>query len=157
MSDCCLMPTQQFFSYIMARTSQFSVRWWWGLLIDSCNIRIKNAFWQSFNIPYRYILLYMRYHTFSMSRNRISGVMVSVLDSNVVDHVFEPQSGKTKDYDHLGRFDCIMKVQLTYRYLNCHFSPLQTVFYVTKLNNVVYYKHRILCKICGKYYSLEWC
>jgi hypothetical protein len=34
-----------------------------------------------------------------MSQNRISGVMVSVLDSNVVDHVFEPQSGKTKDYE----------------------------------------------------------
>ena len=31
--------------------------------------------------------------------NRISGVMVSVLDSDVVDHVFEPQSGKTKDYE----------------------------------------------------------
>ena len=29
-SDCWLTPTQQFFSYIMARTSQFSMRWWWG-------------------------------------------------------------------------------------------------------------------------------
>ena len=28
-SDCCLMPNQQFFSYIMARTSWFSMRWWW--------------------------------------------------------------------------------------------------------------------------------
>jgi len=27
-SDCCLTPTQQFFSYIMARTSYFSMRWW---------------------------------------------------------------------------------------------------------------------------------
>jgi len=27
--DCCLKPTRQFFSYIMARTSQFSMRWWW--------------------------------------------------------------------------------------------------------------------------------
>jgi len=26
------MPTQQFFSYIIARTSQISMRWWWGLL-----------------------------------------------------------------------------------------------------------------------------
>jgi len=26
------MPIQQFFSYIMARTSQFSMRWWWGPL-----------------------------------------------------------------------------------------------------------------------------
>jgi hypothetical protein len=26
MSDCCLMPTQQFFSYIMVRTSSFSIR-----------------------------------------------------------------------------------------------------------------------------------
>jgi hypothetical protein len=36
--DCCLTPTQQFFSYIMARTSKFSIRWWWGpnnsLLLD---------------------------------------------------------------------------------------------------------------------------
>jgi len=30
LSDCCLTPIQQFFSYIMARTSQFSMRWWWG-------------------------------------------------------------------------------------------------------------------------------
>jgi len=27
-----LAPTQQFFSYIMARTSQFSMRWWCGHL-----------------------------------------------------------------------------------------------------------------------------
>jgi len=26
-SDCCLTPIQQFFSYIMAKTS---MRWWWG-------------------------------------------------------------------------------------------------------------------------------
>jgi len=31
-SDCCFMPTQQFFSYIKARTSSFSVRWWWSPL-----------------------------------------------------------------------------------------------------------------------------
>ena len=30
--------------------------------------------------------------------NRISGVMVSVFASSVVDHGFEPRSGKTKDY-----------------------------------------------------------
>jgi hypothetical protein len=32
--DCCLTPIQQFFSYmyIMARTSLFSMRWWWGPL-----------------------------------------------------------------------------------------------------------------------------
>jgi len=28
-SDCRLTPTQQFFSYIIARTSYFSMRWWW--------------------------------------------------------------------------------------------------------------------------------
>jgi hypothetical protein len=35
-SDWCLMSTQQFFSYTctMARTSYFSMRWWWGQL---CN------------------------------------------------------------------------------------------------------------------------
>ena len=27
-----LRPTQQFFNYIMARTIQFSMRWWWGPL-----------------------------------------------------------------------------------------------------------------------------
>ena len=32
MSDCCLTPTQQFFSYIMARTSWFLTKWWWGPL-----------------------------------------------------------------------------------------------------------------------------
>jgi len=29
-SDCCLTPIHQFFSYIMARTCLFSTRWWWG-------------------------------------------------------------------------------------------------------------------------------
>jgi hypothetical protein len=33
-SDCCLTPTQQFFNYVMARTSWFSMRWIWGPL---CN------------------------------------------------------------------------------------------------------------------------
>ena len=28
----CLMPTQQFFSFIMTRIIVFSNRWWWGLL-----------------------------------------------------------------------------------------------------------------------------
>jgi len=27
-SDCCLTPTRQFFSYIMARTRYFLMRWW---------------------------------------------------------------------------------------------------------------------------------
>ena len=31
--------------------------------------------------------------------NRIGGVMVSVLASNVLDRGFEPRSGKTKDYE----------------------------------------------------------
>jgi hypothetical protein len=31
--------------------------------------------------------------------NRIGGVMVSVLASNVVDHGFEPRSGQTTDYE----------------------------------------------------------
>ena len=30
--------------------------------------------------------------------NRIDGVMVSVLNSSAIDHVFEPWSGQTKDY-----------------------------------------------------------
>ena len=31
-SDCCLTPIQQLHSYISARTSQFSMRWWWDPL-----------------------------------------------------------------------------------------------------------------------------
>jgi len=31
-SDCCSTPTQQLLSYIMARTSYFSMRWRWGPL-----------------------------------------------------------------------------------------------------------------------------
>jgi hypothetical protein len=30
--DCCLAPTYQFFGSVMARTSKFSMRWWWGSL-----------------------------------------------------------------------------------------------------------------------------
>jgi len=28
-SDCFLMTSEQYFSYIMARTSYISMRWWW--------------------------------------------------------------------------------------------------------------------------------
>jgi hypothetical protein len=31
-SHCCLAPSHKFCSYIMARTSEFSMRWWWGPL-----------------------------------------------------------------------------------------------------------------------------
>ena len=34
----------------------------------------------------------------SSDRNRISGVMVSVLTSSAKDHGFQPRSGQTKDY-----------------------------------------------------------
>ena len=29
LSDRCLMPSEQFFSYIMVKTSYISIRWWW--------------------------------------------------------------------------------------------------------------------------------
>ena len=35
---------------------------------------------------------------FQLSDNHIGGVMVSVLASSVVNHVFNPQAGQTKDY-----------------------------------------------------------
>ena len=35
---------------------------------------------------------------YRMSKNCISGVMVSMLVSNAVDRGFKPQSGQTKDY-----------------------------------------------------------
>ena len=35
---------------------------------------------------------------FQLSDNHIGGVMVSVLASSVINHVFHPQSGQTKDY-----------------------------------------------------------
>jgi len=31
-SDCCLMPSENFFNSIMAGTSYFLMRWWWCLL-----------------------------------------------------------------------------------------------------------------------------
>ena len=43
-SDCCLTPIQQFFSYIMARTSYFLIRCLWGLL---CWIFIVLAHWNN--------------------------------------------------------------------------------------------------------------
>jgi len=41
MSDCCLTPTPQLFSYIMARTSYFSMKWRWGPLYT----RPTSLFW----------------------------------------------------------------------------------------------------------------
>jgi len=29
--NCCLTPSEQFFSHIMARTSYISMRWWWSM------------------------------------------------------------------------------------------------------------------------------
>ena len=33
--DCCLMPNEQIFSHIMARTCYISMRWWIYLLFDT--------------------------------------------------------------------------------------------------------------------------
>ena len=48
-SDCCLTTTQQLFSYIMAKTSQFTMRWLWGPLctrpIRSVGFSIVLAHW----------------------------------------------------------------------------------------------------------------
>jgi hypothetical protein len=38
------------------------------------------------------------YATIHLDTNGIIDVMVSVFSSSVVDHVFEPRSGQTKDY-----------------------------------------------------------
>ena len=45
---------------------------------------------------------YMYLHVLIKLLNRIGGVMVSVLDSSVVDRGFEPRSGQTKDYKEIG-------------------------------------------------------
>jgi len=37
----CLTPIQQFFSYIMRRTSKFSMRWWWGPLCTRSTRRVR--------------------------------------------------------------------------------------------------------------------
>jgi hypothetical protein len=51
LSDCCLIPTRQFFSYIIGRTSKFSMRWWWGPLCTrpTCLVRffIVLAHWNN--------------------------------------------------------------------------------------------------------------
>jgi hypothetical protein len=44
----------------------------------------------------------MYLHVLIKLLNRIGGVMVSVLDSSVVDRGFEPRSGQTKDYKEIG-------------------------------------------------------
>ena len=43
-----------------------------------------------------FLVNYMKVHT--TQKNCICGVMVSVLASSVVDYVFDPRSGQTKDY-----------------------------------------------------------
>jgi len=40
MSEWCLMPTQQFVSYIMARTSYILMGWWWCLLCSRSTLRV---------------------------------------------------------------------------------------------------------------------
>ena len=47
----------------------------------------------------RYCWLWLSWNCPSYEHNRISGVMVSVLASSVVDRGFEPLSGQTKDYE----------------------------------------------------------
>jgi len=38
------MPTQQFFSYIIATTSYFSMRWWWGSLCTRPTLLLSVVF-----------------------------------------------------------------------------------------------------------------
>jgi hypothetical protein len=44
MSDCCFTPTQEFFSYIMARTSQLSMRWRGGLICTRSNCLVESIY-----------------------------------------------------------------------------------------------------------------
>ena len=62
------------------------------------------------NSQYKYFVLVLRFlntvvnkacklhRNSKLFRNRIGGVMVSVLASSAVDHVFQPRSGQTEDY-----------------------------------------------------------
>ena len=72
MSDCCLTPTEQFFSYIMAF---FSMRWWWGPVSTgpTCLLGIYSASslkQQSADrhvVPVRHIILISSQPVFALS------------------------------------------------------------------------------------------
>jgi hypothetical protein len=66
-SDCCLMPNEQLFSYTMARTSY--------IRLSDCGPVILN-------------ILFSILFEFNMGHH-IGGVMVNMLASSVVDHGFE--------------------------------------------------------------------
>jgi len=38
-SDCCLTPSESFFSYFMVRTSYILMRWWWCPLYIALSTR----------------------------------------------------------------------------------------------------------------------
>jgi hypothetical protein len=46
-SDCCLTPSQQLFSYIMARTNSFSMIWWYRQCTRPTRIFIVLAHWSN--------------------------------------------------------------------------------------------------------------
>jgi hypothetical protein len=70
-SDCCLMPIQQFFSYIMTRTSLFSMRWWWGPLCTRPThwvvFFIVLAHWNNSVAPLGHIILIPSQPVFALS------------------------------------------------------------------------------------------
>ena len=53
-------------------------------------------FWDKFK--YLICILYLLIFLFYLHINHIGGLVVSVLASGVIDCVFEPQWGQTKDY-----------------------------------------------------------
>jgi hypothetical protein len=65
---------------------------------------------------------------FQLSDNHIGGVMVSVLASSVINHVFHPQSGQTKDYKNgiccFNELDFYSASSLKEQYADRHVAPL---------------------------------
>jgi hypothetical protein len=86
-NDYCLTLNQQFFGYIIARTSEFSMKWWWGSLCTRSTrldeFLLENLL-QRDNKDFR--LLFIRI------QNHIGGVMVNMLTLSAVHRGFEPRS-----------------------------------------------------------------
>jgi hypothetical protein len=82
-SDCCVTPIQQFLA--ISWREQVNCQW------DDDEVRLDQHAEFGF---YSASLLKQQ----SILKNRIGGVMDSVLASNAVDRGFEPLSGQNKDY-----------------------------------------------------------
>jgi hypothetical protein len=97
-----ITPTQQFFSYIMARTSYISMRWWWCLLYSASSLIQQSV---SRHVAPLDVLSWFRANQSSLTRWLPGTTKVVLIVSLMLKPTVDQTTPQVTRY-YKGSFDC---------------------------------------------------